>query len=201
MKVTLKKASELARAAIEAANKITVSTNTTISIYSKDTVRDVVKAAREQCLQDDSDARNLLSVAFEIRKVIGQKNAECGVSKALTQREMLDQMERRYQMLLQPTYGNRGEVDDNELAEVAERLSSNKNRIMAGTTGNLRTVEENITVGVMDKATVKQLTDDLMSIRRQKSDLKDTIAGLNLNTTIELGDAWVTELKKHGLIG
>lgn len=196
MQVTLKKAADLSRAALDAANKIKPKTTVSVSVYQKTPVAETVAKARDAVTTAETQAKALLDVAFALRQRIGEANARCGIDAALTDRALLDAQERRLTAL---TEGVEHAYDASDAETVAARIEALKARA-ANPQGGLARFEESFDAVVLDAADVAAITADLAAIRRRKSDLKDQIAGLNLSNHVVLDDAHVQVLRQHGLV-
>lgn len=195
MQVTLKKASDLSRAALEVANgSIRPRLDAVLSVYQKAPVGDTVEKARLAALEEEMGAMLLIKVAFSIRKSIGIVNASAGIDDALTERAMLDVMERRMQSMVS-TVG----FDDEAIDTVAARLEAAKQRVAAG--DSLSRFEESFTTPVLGKEDIARINSDLATLKRRKNDLKDEVAGLNLTNYIKLTDDQVKVLRTFQILG
>lgn len=197
MQVTLKKAADLSRAALDAAGKIKPRTSVAISVYQKSAVAETVAKAREAVTTAEAQAKELLDVAFALRKQIGQVNAQAGVDDALTDRALLDAQERRLTALLD---GVECQFDVNDAETVAARIEALKARA-ANPQGGLSRYEESFDTAVLGADDMAAVQADLAALRRRKSDLKDRIAGLNLSNHILLAEEQVAVLRRHQIVG
>lgn len=191
MDITLKKASDLARALGEAAEALPLRTIKSISIYAANPAEVVTSeiAAFGTSLET---YMGLIDAQYTLRGLIGAANASSGVDALLTQRSALDAKIKKLNKL----------VEDLSDDEPASRVSAITSEIAA-----LRTAsDKGDRIGYIEKSvscqtvSVAALRSQIAILKRQRADIADRVAGLNLNTRISIPESVVVALKANSLI-
>ena len=193
MKVTLKKASEIARAAISAGEKINIRTTLTISAFSStSTIPTGVENARERISQDIKSATALIAVGYTIRAQIGAENFENGVDGLLTQVAMLDKQMSVFSFIEATTsYGYGSMVASDDMDALIKRVER---------TASTETHSGDLTVNLIDEEAKAAFTDAVADLKRQRVALKDQITALNFTSHITLGAEDVEFLRAEKVI-
>lgn len=190
MKITLKKAAELAREALDKANKTNVSNTLSISIYGKTSAVDAI--ARAQGVMDESISNigDLIDAAFTIRQAIGDQNAGLGINTLMTKRAQVEALEKRLAAIVGDTSVYYDDVIDIDAVEA--KISALKNR--------QDSYSESVAVRLLDGIQKDALTERLAALKRQKSDIRDTLAGINLTNHITLDERTVETLRRNLIV-
>lgn len=211
MQVTLKKASEYARLAVEAANKIEVRTNISVSIFSLSTPQSQVEAARREVYEAIEQIASLQAAAAVIRAALARANVDSGVSALLAKMAGNDAMMKRYRQIIGETdedtatrrllaaTGSAVSAEDIDYAALDGRIAAM--RKAAEQPGDrLRGVETNVSLSVLDRASREQITETIAKLRRENSGISDDITALNFGRKISLDPDTVDVLKRHRII-
>lgn len=194
MNVTLKRAADLARAALDAAAKMKIETRIVVSIHDGSPL-ETVETARTRMLRQVDDVEALIRAGFTIRGQIGAANAQAGVDNLLTERAMLEAVQKRLTGL-----GSEDETAyeaPSVTGDLVQRLAFAKRRAESGSAYGH---SEHLAVGLVDADVGEGLAERRGAIRRSLSDIKDRVAGINLNTTISLDETTVAVLKKAKIV-
>jgi len=206
MKVTLKKGSELARQAIEAAAKTNAPAETSVSFYAKGEPSEFVVTAYETAsikfVSAVSDTRALLETGYEIRRLLNKANnfVPAGdtqsISDLLTERAMIEAQEKRLGAHISQAETGLAEPSiDETISRIQQQLA-----LVAKGNEGARFMERSFEMRAVDENTLETMRGYFMELRRKKSDLTDMLHGRNLNTKITLSDAAITVLKHHKII-
>lgn len=197
VEITLKKAADLSRSAIDAANAIKVNPTIAISIYTPRSASEIVEAAREQIANSIDTITELLKVGHSIRALIKAKNTEIGIDERLNRRAYLDALEKRLTTILnQAGITPVGDFDEDE---VSDEIATVEGQIAALKATDNR-YHSSVSAKVMDSVMIERIRDTLNQIKRDKAELRDELAGLNLNARIKLDPSDVAVLKKHKIL-
>ena len=194
MEITLKKAADLARATLAAGNQVKFVTSITQSIFSSIDINDAVKAGQERIEAAILDTVDLITAHFVLRRLIGESNSTSGINAAMNKRERLVSIEKRlssYQAVFESTMAANAE-------EASRRLLAIGKAAEIGTTRY--SYEEGVEVSVVNPSSVSGVRDLLMKIKQDSADVRDEIAGINLNTKITIPTEIETILRNHRII-
>jgi len=196
MKVSLKKANELQRLALETANKLSVSSNVNVSIYTEGQPEDFIPVMREVAIAKIdatmSNSISLIDAGFMIRHLLGEENAKA-VNQLLNERACLEAKEKRLNVFLTSL-----DVNESVSGEVIARVNSTRKLLENGTDRHY--VEKSFDMHVVSEDMRNRLQDELLDLRRLKSEITDKLAGINLNYTITLPSGVVQVLKDNKLL-
>ena len=208
VQISLKKASEYARLAIEAANKMAVPTQISLSVFSTATPHEAVAAARAKAEEALADAGDLYLAGFSLRQEIGRANAASGVSDHLAAIAADEAVIKKLQALV-GGFGDdaaemlgipRGEADLDLDAE-ARRMAALRAAHEAGATpgrGYSR-LEDSLSLPVVNSAMRERLKADIAQMRRFISTRKDAVAALNFTVKVDLDETHAAVLRRHGI--
>ena len=204
MQVTLKKASELQRLAIEAAGKINIRTSIPISIFGKGEptkyVREAFEHATEAFVLNIERAFDLYEAGYEIRRLLAKANAEGSesINEILTQRALCETQEKRLATLLQLLSEDRTTEETNNVDEIASRIEHSRKAMEKGEAHY--GFDRNLLLRVVSSEQENGIKIRLGHLRQDKSNLTDLLAAKNLNTKITLSDSVVKTLAAHNII-
>lgn len=199
MKVSLKRAAEISKDAIKRSNELRTSIKATgtLSVHSSKPFAEAISDATDEFHQTMKDVGILLGIGFQLREMIGEKNAEVGINSILTKIEVLSRQHDNYEHY--SSFVNIGTTSEIEVLEgnravLLERLK-NSNSVTIS-----RHTEDLISFSVVPKDFADTLREAKAINRQMRSDLRDKVASLNLDTTIEIDDdVWET-LKKQRIV-
>jgi hypothetical protein len=194
MDVTLKRAADLARAALEAANDIRIEPQVSISIHTADTAA-AAERARRAFDEGLSRFEALVTAHYVIRALIGAANARTGLDDLLTRRARLDALDRKLAGLAEKARADRDAAGELAIAEA--HAASLRQRLAAGhdVFGG-----EHVSLSVVDAARAERLAARRATIRRERSELADAVAGINLSTRVALDAATVATLREARIV-
>jgi hypothetical protein len=132
----------------------------------------------------------LNTALYEIRKAVANSNSISGINDFLAVLALLETEISATNILLAAGVRDSAAVIDGSLKDlVAEKASVN----MYGSPSP-------VTVSIFDKAANEGFATKLKKLKRQKVTVKDSLLGLNITTTITLGEDTVATLAEHGII-
>lgn len=211
MQVTLRKASDLARAAKSAAGRITIDTEITVSVHQANPVQ-FVNEREGQARQRLADWRDLVNAQYALRDLIGQANAAHGVTSALARKNALDDEEKRLTALagedatakrrreLLGSYGDsvpsgRGHEDD--LHTLPAAIEAARKRLETVTTGEAR---QRLTLPTFSDKTLEEYRQRIQQIGQQRAELLETIARTNVMRNLAIEGETLETLRRHRLV-
>jgi len=197
MEVTLRKASALSKALLEAAKKLPAPRSVEVSIYAEGDLSEVIAAEVQEGLaklvDNTNNAQRLFIAGFSIREKIGAANAYSGINALLSERAVLDAREKLLAPLVEgAAFGTKSDI-------AAAKLETLRARASAADARNYGLTEE-LTVSLGDGADFVEFANDLLLIRRRKTSLADDLLALNTTTKITLSAGTVELLNKFKLI-
>jgi len=199
MQITLKKADELQRVAMEAANRLDPQVEVSVSAFTKAEpsvfVADAARAGYVKFVKQHKDIQALLNAAYDIRQWRDEQNSK-KINALLNRRALLEALEKRLSHLID-------RVESSILHEdaVDETVGRIERVRAAAPTGSYSGYDNGrLTLSVVSNTDLEALRAELAMLRAKKSDLTDQIAGLNLNTKITLSETVVNTLRAHNLI-
>jgi hypothetical protein len=206
MEVTLKKASDLGKAAIEASNKIKISKSIRISIYGESDPKALIDEAAAKARQQLGDIQELISTHYGIKVTIGEANDRVGITNLMRRvaevEALIKVLTTNVKMLevnvdvLGRSYGAAEHVDPNVDA-IRERIALSKKRLQEKDSG---TVEDSFSVSIIPESLLEDTNNTILLLKKQKANASEQLAALNVNTRITLSSSDVEVLKKHKLL-
>lgn len=190
MELTLRKASTLSKSLLDAARKLPLSRTVQISVYDQVTPEDLVKDATAILLNNLRDAGDLTRAGFELRAAIGIANSSSGISALLTEKAALDAKEKLIASVAEPI--SDAAFNSAVTAPIAAaKLESVRQRLAIGE--QRYGLSEELAVKVATVETVAPLKDDLLAIRRRKTQIADELLALNTSAKVPVS-AFAEEL-------
>lgn len=193
MKVSLRKASALSAALLDASRKISVTPTLSVSIYTQsgEAVLSEIDTARSAMVTNIDSVLDLAKAGYDIRAAIGLANEKAGVNAILTEKAYLDSAEKTISAL-----ASAGSVR-NPTVEILDRQLSN---LQARAGGDNYYGGEDFSLNVINDDVRETLTNRLADIRRKKMEISDRLLSINLTTEIDLSQSVVDLLNKYKLI-
>jgi hypothetical protein len=200
MKITLRKADAIAKAALDAARRVPLESTVSVSAYSTETVSAVAETARDTLRSNLKVSTDLLEAAYQIRAVIGEANRRVGIDDALTEKAQLDAREKVLSGLATTAVvGRRGTTTTATDFAVAEKQrEALQARLKSDHYSGYG--DESVTVRVLDDSLTGEVQTALADIRKQKIAISDRLLELNMSTKVSLDASVVETLTKQGLI-
>src|ERR1700760_2410478 len=90
MELSIKKASDLAKAALEAANKIKINKSIRITVYGDPNPDNLINEAYEKAVQRAKELIELINIHYKIKQKIGQANDVVGITSLLRESARLE---------------------------------------------------------------------------------------------------------------
>ncbi len=203
--ISLKKALDVAKATLDAVNRLKINNTIKISIYASIDVEAAINEAAEKVRAAIDDTIALISTHYNIKKQIGELNDRIGVTNQLRQQAKYEAIEKRLVAILKTLEGPEHNIytrdvtmDASDLDAIRSKVTLSRDRIenkdyASGT-------EEIFSVTVASNHYIDTLTKELLRIRRAKVTCSDNIAALNVNNKIIIDDADVDVLHKHEIL-
>jgi hypothetical protein len=132
---------------------------------------------------------NLTQVLYQIRRAVGQANAQAGINDRLTEVAQLDRDIQFY-----------SELASSQPRESAEVIAGRLNRIRTSTNEQAYYREPVVESSVFDARDVQEFRQRVAQQRRARQTLQDQILALNVSTEITLGDNEVLILQSANLL-
>ena len=198
MEVTLRKASQLEKALLEAARKLPLPSTVAVSIYSKSTVEVEVVATRVKLLANITKASAAFDAAFEIRGMINVVNTNSGISSNLTEKAKLDALEK-----LLTGIGRQTVSLDDDQSESVEVLQAQLLALVARSSNPEASrygFEKSVTANILQGEPANAILGKINEIKQRKSALSDEILTLNMTQKIMLTGKIVETLKEFKII-
>lgn len=211
MELSLRRASDVARRALEAANALEAGTEFTLSVFSDADVERAVSARREAVWDAVDRAAALYGAAYRLRAAIGRANAERGVSDLLAENARDEAVAKKLDALLalDETAGLLGRVGHDaepDLAALERKRLSLRQAHEAGSApsvsagGFRRALEDSLALSVVDEAFRRAVRDRAARLRRARSERSDLLAARNGGSFVAVPDADAAVFREHGLI-
>jgi hypothetical protein len=206
VELTIKKASDIRAAAASAADAIKVNTTVKVSVFSAQDPGTLISDGSEKIVGQINDQLRLLDVAFNIKRAIGEKNDQVGVTRLLRDgarveakiakisaiTKQLDAESTRDRLL------GRYEAAEPDLDAVKARVESIRTRL--NNPEHSATVDEQFSVSVVTDKIREDTADILASLRRMKTSISDEIAALNSTTKIAISSDDEDTLRKFKIL-
>jgi hypothetical protein len=207
VEITLKKAINIQKALLEAANKIKFNCSIRVMAYGNVDVAGMISENQEKLQEAFSDAIQLLSTHYNIKALAGEANDKCGITNLLREKARFDAIEKKLGSLIKITevgedrmyspHGNAMQVEDKgSIAAILDRIAVIKERIQ----NKDRIGEDSFNVDIVTDAFMDFQQSELLRFKRQKASVSDQIAALNINNKITIDDSDVSVLRKHKIL-
>lgn len=194
MKMNLRKAAGLVRDIesfmISLTQKAKFGQQYELSIYSKHFEKDLNE--REIGIHNDVDTmRNLIASLYMIRGLIGDANHTSGINSALNAKALL---ERNRKLLMLVCGYDEPRLSQEKMDEKLKQVEVNN------TNASNHFLIQSINLNPISSESMDGFKAELLSIRREISDLTDKLAELNLKTAIEIPDIMMESFKNLGIV-
>lgn len=183
--ITLRKAANYAKLLLTASKQVSLKTSTSVSIYATTSLSEVVAQARDSLAESLQGAVALSEAGYRLRRLIGDANV-MEVNALLNEKASLDAQEKLLTSVW--TSQNAGLVLDVAIG----RLDALKARYAANGYG-----EDEIDLRV---PAPDDLADRIYAARLRKTEIDETLLGLNTNTKITLPDDIKALMLRYKLI-
>ncbi len=190
--LSIKKATDLAKASLEAANEIKPNRILKISIYGSNDPKSMIEDRQGVLYSQYNNIGDLIDTHYTIKRIYGEANDRVGITTLLRQAANIDALEKRLSIFLKAIdpelvkniYGNDTSVSDANIEAITDRIQLSKNRLQHK--DQIGGIEEGFEVSITQSELVDTIRDRLRSFRRQKMAISDQIASLNANTKVTI---------------
>jgi hypothetical protein len=191
--VTLRKANQLEKQALEAATKVRLATQLKISVYEKQPLEKLIDAARNKVRKSLAEAIALTEAAYQIRALASTKLHEIGIGRLLLEKALVEAKERHLNAYLA---SDSFESEDNLSLEVlGEKIKTMRTRLEAATRGY--GLDESLAINVLSEHDKTEFDDQLIQLKNRKTAIVDELMQKNWNGTITLPSSVVEILRRH----
>ena len=188
MKLTLRKANALQNAIQDHVKTIDISTSVKLNEFQD--VQATILKANVTALTNDLRRSALTQAIYEIRKLTGRANVECGVADLLTDAALVDKRLGQLKGLSESTVTEDLEVLLGKVAKLKDGEA--KSRIYG--------YNDTIDVGILSAHEIEEFKTAIRELKKEKQKINDKVLELNVKTEIELDDKTVALLQKEQLI-
>jgi hypothetical protein len=193
MQFNLKRATDLSRAALAAADEINVDGAIPLAVHVND-VHGALAEGRASFERSVSELEALISAHFTLRSLIGTANAKAGVSELLARAARLEMLEKRLTGILS-ALGKRNEAGAS--ADVlAARVAAARHRYDEGNNYAAEVIHLSVVDTPMRRAVVQRRT----ALRAERAALLERVAALNIMEKIEIDTGTEAALRSAGII-
>jgi hypothetical protein len=191
MKLTLRKANTLQNTIQSALNAVVI--RNTVDINEFQDVDAQIEKANAELMTNDVRRSDLLMSLYTIRSLVGQANAEVGITGRLTHAAFIDKRLAQLEGLI----SNAGQLGDVDV--IKGKLEKIKSR-PADSRASIYGHADEVTTGVLKPAQAETIRDIIKDLRKQKQELNDGVLELNIKTEIELSEEIEIVLKREGIV-
>lgn len=188
MNITLRKANTLQEAIGEFVKSMEL--NFTVDLNEYASPADVITNYAESLVTADKTRMTFLSMQYEIRGLIGAAKSKSGIDLKLT---MLAYMDSRIKQITPMI--NLEKIAP--IAEVEGKLEKIRKRPPEVQTYGM---SDTVTTSVVTPEFIKQITEELKLLKRQRQKLSDDILETNIGVTIPIPDHMIEPLTNAGLL-
>lgn len=197
MEVTLRKAHSLSKALLEQVRKTPLARTVTVSIYEDVEASDAATEAGEKLVAAVADGIKCIDAAYAIRLSIAKANLAAGVDGLLNEKARLDAGEK---LLSQAVDGSSDHSYTSAVDPAIARQKMDALKVRAAQPDKGYGVTEELTVKVATPEVTADLSTNLATMRRRKTEIADELLGLNTSTRVSLSPDVVTLLQRYNLI-
>lgn len=190
MKITLRKANAIQNSINDAIKAIKIEGELKLNEFQDPTVE--LGKANTELFANDARRQKLLLSYYNIRGLVGQANASCGVDLALAKAAYIDKRIGQ----LNEIGGFAVVTDLTVINGKVDKLKNSKDETRRSIYGYDSTVD----TGVISAEQLTQVKDEVKNLKKQKQKLNDEILELNIKTEIPLSEEVVATLQAEGLI-
>jgi hypothetical protein len=207
MEITLKKASDLSKAALAASNQIKVAKSVRLSIYGSIDPVTLIRDAEHKATSQIDTLFELINLHYALRKFIGEENDRVGITGFLRDAAKYEAIIKAIIAQLKSIdpddetsrlYGRASEALPADLGAISERINLSRERIK--NPDNSGVVEDSFQVSAIQLGLLEYLKEQLFEARRQKAYCSEQLAFLNITSKIRIDEITVAMLKKHKLL-
>ena len=193
MQFNLKRATDLSRAALAAADEINVDGAIPLAVHVDD-VHGALAEGRASFERSVSELEALISTHFTLRSLIGIANAKAGVSELLARAARLEMLEKRLTGMLaalskRHESGASADVQAVRVAAARHRYDEGKDY-----------ADDVIHLSVVDMPMRKAFVQRRASLRAERAALLERVAALNIMEKIEIDTDTEATLRSAGII-
>ena len=188
MKITLRKANALQNA-IQDHNK-SIDISSSISLNEFQVPQAELSIARNTLIANDKRRADLTLAFYAIRALVGNANAQSGVSDLLARAAYVDKRIGHLKGLTESTAVDAEAVIDGKLQKLRE--TDGKNRMYG--------YNDAVNTGVLTQEQIDSFKADMNALKKEKQSINDKVLELNIRTEVELTDEIVQILMSEQLV-
>lgn len=190
MNISLRKANAVQNSINEAIRSIEV--ETFIDINEFQDIETELHAANSKLFDNDGRRQKLLLALYNIRGLVSTANASCGIDINLTKSAFIDKRIAQLDELASSKPVTDLAVLKGKLEKIKSRPEDSRSSIY-GRDDTIRTY-------VIGEEQLKQISDEIKNLKKQKQKLNDEILELNIKTEIPLSEDVVSTLQAEGIL-
>lgn len=188
MNITLRKANALQHAIQDHIKSIDVTTS--ISLNEFQSPQTELSTARKTLIVNDKRRADLTMALYAIRGLVGNANAQSGVSDLLARAAYVDKRIGQLKGLSDSTAVNAEAVIDGKLQKLRE--TEGKNRMYG--------YNDTVNTGVLTQEQIDSFKADMNALKKEKQSINDKVLELNIRTEVALTDEIVQILQSEQLV-
>lgn len=188
MKITLRKANALQTAIQDHIKSVDISTAITLNEFQVPQAE--LSIARNTLITNDKRRADLTMALYAIRALVGNANAQAGVSDLLSRAAYVDKRIGQLKGLTESTVVEAEAVLNGKLEKL--RTTDAKNRMYG--------YNDSVNTGVLTQEQIDQFKTDMSALKKEKQTINDKVLELNIKTEIELVEDVVKVLQAEQLV-
>jgi len=188
MNITLRKANALQQSIQDAIKQIEITGKIDLNEFEDPAER--LNAANEQLMANDRQRVDLTNVLYEIRTLIGIKNAEVGINNQLSYAACIDKRLSQLAIFFSPS-----SLQDS-LTVITGKVQKLKDQDNRGFGYGNNTV----TTGILTTEQLETFKNEQLQLKKEKQQINDGILELNVRSEIVLNDNMVEILTANRLL-
>jgi hypothetical protein len=191
MKITLRKASALQTTIQTALNAVVI--NTQVEVNEFQDVEAQLVQANSDLMTNDVRRSDLLMSLYTIRSVVGQANAQAGITSRLTHAAFIDKRLAQLDSMNTPASRRLSlDVIKGKLEKIKARPADSRASIYGR--------DDEVSTGVLTETQSYTIREIVQDLRKQKQELNDEILELNIKTEVEISEEITVILQREGII-
>jgi hypothetical protein len=190
MNISLRKANVIQNNINDAIRSIKI--ETTISLNEFQDVAAELTKANTTLFVNDTRRQKLLLALYNIRSLVGQANASCGIDMKLATSAFIEKRISQLEELASASIITDLAVITGKLEKIKNRSDDN-NRSLFGR-------EDTVTTSIVGQEQLDQIVVEIKNLKKQKQKINDEILELNIKTEIPLVEDVATTLTSEGLV-
>lgn len=191
MKINLRKADTLQHEIKAALRAIPMPVS--IKVTEFEDGETAIASAKKAAQEGRQRREGLLSAQYEIRRKVGEANAEIGIGDELSR---LAEIDDHIGMLRGLVVVEARRLDPEVISGKLEKIKA----APADGGGIYGRSDDTVTTGIFDKSEIGVFEAEIAALRREHREIKDSLLGKNVSTTITLSVETNAILEKAGIL-